>query len=63
MMFGIGHGDKVKCLNCGKTILVSHGETLQFDFMAEYVFCNHCKTKYDVQAYLLYGEKAENDEE
>ena len=61
MMSHIGHGDHVKCLNCGKTILVYHGETLLFDFLKEYIVCNHCKATYDVHAYLIFGEKVLNE--
>lgn len=56
---GIGKiqiGDKVKCLNCGKEIILNN-KTCIFDSKAEYIKCPHCKKTYDVQYYHLYGEK------
>lgn len=52
----IQKGDKVKCLNCGKTITLDD-ETFIFDFEAEYICCPHCKAKIDVQYYHLHGKK------
>lgn len=49
-------GDKFKCLNCGKEIILNN-KTYIFDSEVEYIKCPHCKKTYDVQYYHLYGEK------
>ena len=51
-------GDKLKCIDCGKTILVSN-KTFTIDENGEYISCPHCKKRHDIQVYHLYGEKAE----
>lgn len=52
----IKQGMKLKCLNCGNSILVSD-ETFKMDLVAEYIECPHCKVAYDVQAYHEYSEE------
>lgn len=55
-IYNISKGDKLKCLNCGKTIEVNE-KSFVMDSEAEYIKCPHCKSDYDVQYYHLYGEK------
>ena len=59
MIAEIKIGDTLVCANCGKHIKLT-GETFLLDAFAEYVKCNHCGTKIDVQYYHIFGEQVED---
>lgn len=48
-------GDKVKCIDCGKSITICNN-TFIFDGEAEYIYCPNCGSKKDVQIYHINGE-------
>lgn len=56
MLAEIKRGMTLKCLKCGKPILLSD-ETLSMDWQSEYIKCPHCESIYDVQAYHVHGEE------
>lgn len=56
MIEQIGHGDKIKCLNCGKPILINE-KTFKFDDIGEYIVCPNCNKCYNVDFYNYRGEK------
>lgn len=56
MITEIKTGDILVCANCGKHIILTD-ETFLMDSFAEYVKCNHCGFKIDVQYYHTFGEK------
>lgn len=60
MINKISMGDKIKCLECGKTIELTN-QTFTFDFNGEYISCPMCGLKLDVQDYHFYGELAVED--
>lgn len=55
----IKQGMKLKCLNCGKPVLISD-ETFKMDAICEYIECPSCTSSYNVQAYHIYGEELNN---
>ena len=56
MIEQIRHGDKIKCLNCEKPILIN-AKTLKFDDIGEYIVCPNCNKCYNVDFYHYRGEK------
>ena len=52
----ISHGMKLRCLNCGKAILVDEN-TSSNDRDGEYITCPHCHQKIDTMDYFLFGEE------
>lgn len=59
MIAEIKIGDTLVCANCGKYITLTD-KTFLLDAFAEYVNCNHCGVKVDVQYYHRFGTKVNN---
>lgn len=49
-------GDKLKCLNCKKPILLNK-DTFKANESMEYIHCPYCKVNIDVQQYHILREK------
>lgn len=62
MVGQIVKGMKMRCLDCGKTILLTE-DTFTFDCDGEYVKCPHCNSVKDVQIYHIFGETIRNEQE
>lgn len=55
----IKQGDKIKCLNCKKLILINTN-TFKFDEIGEYILCPICNKVYSTDFYHIQGEKIFN---
>ena len=60
MISTIRQGDKLECLSCKKMFKVA-GILISTDLSRKIILCPHCKKSFDVQAYHLYGELADDD--